>query len=101
MPNQKMGGCKKKGRSGRKPAHQRYNLTNRREVNKARRIAKQARIEAKQKERKEKLIRKISLLGQKNNDLNLEISNVNEEISRLQTIRPQVEIEAKKVILKT
>ena len=48
------GGGKKKGRWSRKPSHQRYKLSRRWETNKLRRIKKQARIEAKQKEKKEK-----------------------------------------------
>lgn len=40
-------GTRKYGRCIRKPSHIRYNLENRREINKARKIAKQKRIETK------------------------------------------------------
>lgn len=42
---------RKYGRAGRKPSHNRYNLEQRWEKNKARRIAKQARKEAKKREK--------------------------------------------------
>jgi hypothetical protein len=42
---------RKWGRAGRRPSHKRYNAERRWEKNKARRIAKQARKEAKKKEK--------------------------------------------------
>lgn len=46
---------RKYGRAGRKPSHNRYNVERRWEKNKARRIAKQAKREAK---KREKLLRR-------------------------------------------
>ena len=48
-------GSKKIGRLLKKPAHQRYNLEKRWEINKKKRMAKQAKIEAKKKAKKERL----------------------------------------------
>ena len=46
------GGGRKIGRAARKPAHQRYNLVRRWETNKARKIAKQKRLEEKKRIKK-------------------------------------------------
>ncbi len=45
-------GCRKVGRNAKKPAAQRYKAQSRWETNKARRIAKQARLEAKKAAKK-------------------------------------------------
>jgi hypothetical protein len=47
-------GGKKIGRAARKPAHQRYNLENRREKNKKRKMEKQKRLEEKKRLEKER-----------------------------------------------
>ncbi len=55
MPSSTSGkGSKKIGRWGHKPANQRYKLQNRRDLNKERKIAKNAKREAKDKIKREK-----------------------------------------------
>lgn len=50
--NRKSGGSRKHGRSGRKPAHQRYNAERRWEINKERRAAKIKKIQEKKAAKK-------------------------------------------------
>jgi len=61
MASKAGGGGRKKGRSKRKPSHQRYTLEGRREKNKARRIEKQRRFE----ERKAAKLERRKRLGKR------------------------------------